>query len=69
MLVVNDHPVAALMYVRDEGLPIALHVSRIQVTIRESASSSAAPSGSLSGLLTDTPISLWERSTVQQRRG
>ena len=30
MLVVNDHPVAALMYTRDEGLPIALHVSRIQ---------------------------------------
>jgi hypothetical protein len=30
LLVVSDHPVAALMYVRDEGLPIALHVSRIQ---------------------------------------
>ena len=30
MLVVNDHPVAALMYTRDEGLPIAVCVSRIQ---------------------------------------
>jgi anti-sigma factor RsiW len=30
MLVVSDRPVAALMYTRDEGLPIALHVSRIQ---------------------------------------
>jgi anti-sigma factor RsiW len=30
MLVVSDHPVAALTYVRDKGLPIALHVSRIQ---------------------------------------
>jgi anti-sigma factor RsiW len=30
MLVVSDHPVAALMYVRDEGLPVALHVSRVE---------------------------------------
>jgi anti-sigma factor RsiW len=29
MLVVSDHPVAALMYTRGEGLPIAFHVSRI----------------------------------------
>jgi anti-sigma factor RsiW len=29
MLVVSDHPVAALMYTRGEGLPIAFHISRI----------------------------------------
>jgi anti-sigma factor RsiW len=34
MLVVGDHPVAALMYTRGEGLPIAFHVSRIPVDDR-----------------------------------
>src|SRR5712664_2443648 len=29
MLIVSDHPVAVLMYTRDEGLPIAFHVARM----------------------------------------
>jgi anti-sigma factor RsiW len=29
MLVVNDRPVAELMYTREEGLPVAICVSRI----------------------------------------
>jgi anti-sigma factor RsiW len=29
MLVVSDQPVAALMYTRGEGLPIAFHVTRM----------------------------------------
>jgi anti-sigma factor RsiW len=30
MLVISDQPVAALMYTRGEGLPIAFHVTRIR---------------------------------------
>jgi anti-sigma factor RsiW len=32
MLVISGHPVAALIYTREDGLPIAFHVARIPTT-------------------------------------